>query len=579
MVTDPVIDQAQAWLARDPDPDTREELSRLLGTGALDALHDRFAGRLAFGTAGIRGAMGAGPARMNRLVVRQVSAGLAARLAEDGPPSGRIVVVGNDARHRSRAFARDAAAVLAVAGFDVRLFEEVVPTPLVAFATRYLDAAAGVQITASHNPPRDNGYKVYWRGGAQIVAPLDAEIAVAIDRAADVGDLSEAPTPQPVPAAVTTAYHDAVAALSRGGGRRDLPIVYTPLHGVAGATVTALLERTGFGAVHVVDEQMAPDPDFPTVDFPNPEVAGAMDRAEALAATVGAELVLANDPDGDRIAVGIGVADERAAGGRRVDLLSGDEVGCLLAEVLLRDGPGAPEAQALPPMVATTVVSSQLLGRIAEAHGARFDETLTGFKWLARAVDDATAAGYRPVVAYEQALGVMLDDIVRDKDGISAAVVVADLAARLAAEGRTLRDELDGLARRHGLHLTTGRSLRTDGTEGDLAGRIVDRLRSDPPQHVAGVEVVRVDDYVDLRRRHRDGRVEPIDLPTYPLVGVALADGSRLQVRPSGTEPLLKFYVEVVEPVTDADPDVAVVRQRAQRRLDALADTFVATVT
>ena len=561
------MQRAQAWLDADPDPETGAELSALIATNNRAAIADRFGDRLEFGTAGIRGELGAGPARMNRVVVRQVSAGLADRLAAEGGPAGRTVVAGRDARHKSAEFADDVAAVMGRAGFDVRAFDKHVPTPLVAFATRHLDAAAGVQITASHNPPSDNGYKVYWHGGAQIVAPLDSEISAAIQAAEPVGDLKDAPQPGSIGRDVIEAYHRQALSLLQGGGNRDLTIVYTPLHGVAGETVTALLAQAGFANVHVVAEQFDPDPDFPTVDFPNPEVPGALDLAEQLAGEVGADLVLANDPDGDRIAVAV-------PSGEGIRILTGDEVGCLLADVLLREGLGRERPPVGPRMVATTAVSSQLLARIAEEYGVEFTETLTGFKWLAKAVEEAVGRGVRPVVCYEQALGVMLGDVVRDKDGITAALVIADLAARLSAQGRTLGDALNDLARRHGLHLTSGRSLRLTGADEDLAGKIVTRLRTDPPNRIHGAEVVRVDDYVELVRRHADGTTEPIDLPTYPLVSLMLADGSRLQARPSGTEPLLKFYIEVVETV--ANGDVAAARGRGTERLERLADAFVA---
>jgi phosphomannomutase len=566
---DDLIEAARAWLGMDPDPETRAELSALVETGDRAAIAERFDGRLEFGTAGIRGELGAGPARMNRVVVRQVSAGLADRLATEGEASGRIVVVGRDARHKSEELAHDAAAVIGKAGFDVRAFAGHVPTPLVAFATRHLDAAAGVQITASHNPPRDNGYKVYWRGGAQIVAPLDEEIAEAIEAAEPVGDLAGAPSPTTIGGEVSDAYRRQALSLLHGGGNRGLTIVYTPLHGVAGEIVTGLLAEAGFADVHAVPEQSRPDPDFPTVDFPNPEIEGALDLAEELAAEVDADLVLANDPDGDRIAVAVPDAEG-------IRILTGDEVGCLLADSLLREGLGPDRPPTGSRMVATTAVSSQLLARIAEDHGVEFAETLTGFKWLAKAVEDAVSRGVRPVVCYEQALGVMLGDVVRDKDGITAALVVADLAARLSAQGRTLDDALDDLARRHGLHLTDGRSVRLTGADEGLAGRIVTRVRTDPPKRVDGIEVVRVDDYVELARRHADGVTEPIDLPAYPLVSLVLADGSRLQARPSGTEPLLKFYIEVVEPVNSGADDVAAARNRGRVRVTRLADAFVA---
>ena len=555
--------RAEAWLAEDPDPDTRAELRALLDGDDEEGLAARFGDRLEFGTAGIRGPLGAGPARMNRAVVRRVTAGLTARLAADGPPARRTVVVGRDARHKSADFAADTAAVLAGAGFRVRSFADPVPTPLLAYAVRALSAAAGVQITASHNPPADNGYKVYWAGGAQIAPPLDIEIGNAIDA---VGPLADVPFDPAAAAAaappdVHGAYLDAVARLPLHAEHRDLAIVYTPLHGVAGGLMTEALTRAGFTDVGLVPEQAQPDPDFPTVDFPNPEEPGALDLAFDLAGRRGADVVIANDPDGDRIAAAVPSAD-----GWRP--LSGDETGCLLADYLLSEGAGADR------VVATTVVSSQLLARIAEFHGVGYAETLTGFKWLAKAAADAEASGRRLVLGYEQALGVMVGNTVRDKDGISAGVVFADLLASLKAQGRTALDALDDLARRFGVHSTAGRSVRLSGPEGgELVAAALATLRENAPDEIAGVRVLSVADHTAGVRRHADGTTTPLATPPTPLVGLTLADGSRLQVRPSGTEPLLKFYIEVVEPVRDGT--VTAARTRAADRLERMADAFL----
>jgi phosphomannomutase len=552
---------AQQWLAADPDPDTRAELQALLDAGDAAELSLRFGPRLAFGTAGIRGPLGAGPTRMNRVMVRQVSAGIAARLRQEHPDGG-VVVVGRDARHKSEAFASDAAGVLAAAGFDVRCFDRPVPTPLVAFAVRHLHAVAGIQITASHNPPADNGYKVYWRGGAQIVAPLDAEISAAID----VVDMAGVAVDEDVATAsydaILAAYRHSCLELALHPDVRDLRIAYTPLHGVARSVLTDVLEAAGFSDVRVVASQGEPDPDFPTVSFPNPEEPGALDLALALAAEVDADIVVANDPDGDRIAAAI----PDGAGWRP---LTGDEIGCLLAEYLLAGLEPGPT-----PVVATTVVSSQLLARIAAEHGAQHHETLTGFKWLAPVAALAEEAGQRFVLAYEQALGVMAGSEVRDKDGISAALVLADMAAHLKGQGRGVQDALDDLARRHGVHATTGRSLRLEGEDGPaLVTTVLQRLRSAPPEEVDGVGVTAVADHIAGTRTLPDGTVQTLETPATDLVGLTLADGSRLQVRPSGTEPLLKFYVEVVEPVTD--DDVRAARHRAAERLERLADAFL----
>ncbi len=527
---------------------------------------DRFSKRLEFGTAGIRGPLGAGPNRMNRAVVRRMTAGLADRLRQADPDAAaRGIVIGRDARHRSEEFARDTAAVLAGAGIGVRQFAEPVPTPLVAFAVRALGAGGGVQITASHNPPSDNGYKVYGPDGAQIAPPVDAEIAAAAEQIESLDDVPVAPgSPllRSVPPTVRKAYLDAARDLTLHPEHRDLSIVYTPLHGVAGELCVELLGRAGFAEVRTVPAQADPDPDFPTVAFPNPEMPGVLDLALSLAGEVGADLVIANDPDGDRIAAAV-------PGGR---ILTGDEVGCLLAEYLLTEGTGGQER-----VVATTAVSSQLLSRIAEAHGVGYAETLTGFKWLAGVAEHARAEGGRLVLAYEQALGVMVGDMVRDKDGISAAFVLAELAAWLKARGRTLLDALDDLARRFGVHATAGWSVRLEGARGTaLVGETLDRLRTAPPTAVGGVAVAAITDHAGrVRRRCGSGAVEPLTTPPADLVGLELADGSRLQIRPSGTEPLLKLYAEVIEPVNGGD--VAAARARASGRLDVLAVTFQQT--
>ena len=559
--------EAERWLTTDPDPVTRAELRALLDAGDEAALAERFGARLEFGTAGIRGPLGAGPARMNRAVVRRVTAGLAARLATEPGAADRGVVVGHDARHGSADFADDTAAVLAGAGIRVHRLSGQQPTPLLAFAVRRLGAAAGVQVTASHNPPQDNGYKVYWGDGAQIVPPLDAEISAAIDAVVDLAAVPVAALDDAligfVPSTLVGDYVTAVMGLVRHPEHRDLRVAYTPLHGVGRDLATRVLADAGFADVHVAAEQAEPDPDFPTVPFPNPEVAGALDLALALARSVGADLLLANDPDADRIAAAVPDRD----GAWRV--LDGDELGCLLAEWLLVERPsGGPR-----PAVATTVVSSMLLRRIAEHHGAWFAETLTGFKWLAHAALEAEAAGNTFVLGYEQALGAMCGTAVLDKDGVSAALVTADMAATLKARGRTLLDALDDLHRRHGVHLTAGRSLRLEGPGADeLVRTVLDRLSGAPPAQVAGVAVTAVADHAAGVRRLGDGRTEPLATPPTDLVGLELADGSRLQVRPSGTEPLLKFYVEVVEPVA-GDLDAA--RERARTRLEAVADELL----
>jgi phosphomannomutase len=535
------VETARAWLAQDPDPDTRAELSALIDAEDLPALEERFGAKLEFGTAGLRGELGAGPNRMNRVTVMRAAAGLAAVL---GP--GKHVVIGYDARHKSDVFARDTAAVLTGAGLHASLLPCPLPTPVLAFAVRHLGADAGVTVTASHNPPRDNGYKVYWGDGSQITPPIDAEISAAIDA---VGRVDELPLHGPgtlteLGEGIVDDYLSAVTALPLGDAR-DLRVAYTPLHGVGAATLTDAFLRAGFESPMAVEEQRNPDPDFPTVAFPNPEEPGAMDLAVALAAKLDADLVLANDPDADRCAVGVPLP------GGGVRMLTGDEVGGLLAEHVITHTSG-------DRMVATTIVSSSLLGKLAREHGVRYGETLTGFKWIIK-------AGPGLVFGYEEALGYSIGSDaglpVRDKDGIGAALTVAAIAAAAKRDGRTLLDLLDDQARRYGLHATAQLSFRV--ADLSLIAAAMTRLRADPAPALGGLAVERVD---DLARG--DGGLPPTDGLRYRL-----SDGARVVVRPSGTEPKLKCYLEVVVPVTGTP---AAARAAAEQRLGALKSDLAA---
>jgi phosphomannomutase len=549
-----VVAAARRWRDEDPDPETRAEVDALVAAGDEAALADRFGARLQFGTAGLRGEMGAGPNRMNRAVVMRATAGLGAYLAAAGH-GGEPVVVGYDARHRSARFARDAAGVLAAAGFRVHLADRTLPTPVLAFGVRHLRACAGVVVTASHNPPADNGYKVYLGDGAQIVPPADADISAAIDA---VGPLASVPVaadgdPRITPAGdgLVDAYvAGALATAAPPGPERDLRVVYTPLHGVGRDVLVAVLTGAGFPAPAVVPEQADPDPAFPTVAFPNPEEPGALDLALALAAAGDADLVVANDPDADRLAVALPVPG--SGGGWRA--LTGDEIGVVLADWLLAHGEGADR------LVATTVVSSSMLGRLAAARGVAYAETLTGFKWIARAALDRP--GTRFVYGYEEALGSCVGTLVRDKDGITAALAFAGLAAAEKARGRSVLDRLDDLARELGVHATGQRSVRVDGPGGmERMRAAVDRLAASPPAALAGVPVTGVE---DLRLGRR--------LP--PTDGVVVrGEGVRLVVRPSGTEPKLKCYGEAVVPV--AGDDLPAARARAAAVLDAVLDEAV----
>ncbi|OKI24038.1 phospho-sugar mutase [Streptomyces sp. CB03911] len=533
-ITD-LLARARAWLAEDPDPQTREELSALLAEAegetesgnriAWSQLSERFAGRLQFGTAGLRGELGAGPMRMNRAVVIRAAAGLAAYVRRE--QLGDLVVIGYDARHKSYDFARDTAAVMVGAGLRAALLPRALPTPVLAFAVRHLGAAAGVTVTASHNPPQDNGYKVYLGDGAQIVPPADAGIADEIDAVLALADVPRAEEGWEVLGEeVVEAYLARATGVLEPGGPRELDVVYTPLHGVGRDVLVAAFAKAGFPAPTVVAEQAEPDPDFPTVAFPNPEEPGAMDLAFRTAAAAGPDLVIANDPDADRCAVA--VPDPAAEGGWR--MLRGDEVGALLGEALV--------AKKAVGTFATTIVSSTLLGRIAAAAGLGYTETLTGFKWISR------AEGLR--YGYEEALGYCVDpEGVRDKDGISAALLVAELAAGLKRAGRTLADLLDDLAVEHGLHATDQLSVRVSDLS--LISDAMRRLREQPPTVLAGLRVAQAD---DLTTGSAD--LPPTDGLRYQLAGEGVRS-ARIVVRPSGTEPKLKCYLEVVLPVASAE--------------------------
>ncbi|MDQ3158228.1 MAG: phospho-sugar mutase [Actinomycetota bacterium] len=529
-MTENLIDQARAWIDQDPDPVTREELEALIEVNDLTGIGDRFAGRLQFGTAGLRGALGAGPNRMNRVIVAQAAAGLAAYLVarEENP----TVVVGYDARYNSDVFARDTAEIMTGAGVKAHLLPTFLPTPVLAFAIRHLGVSAGVMVTASHNPPQDNGYKVYLSDSSQIVPPADAQISDEIDAVGPINELPRSDDYVLLGNDVADAYIDAVTALPTGTAR-DVVAVYTPMHGVGRDTLVEVVRRTGFPPIHTVPAQADPDPDFPTVAFPNPEEPGAMDLALKLASEVGADIIIANDPDADRCAVGV-------RDGESYRMLSGDQVGSLLGDFLLRRG--------VTGTYAASIVSSNVLGRQAAAYGQPFEQTLTGFKWI----------GKIPTLAYgyEEALGYSVaPDIARDKDGISAIIRVLEVAAELKAEGRTIIDQLNDIAREHGLHATGQLSVRVDDLS--IISNAMQALRSHPPTVLGGLAVESVDDLADGFR----------GLPSTDGIYLALEGGARIICRPSGTEPKLKCYLEVVVPVGDS---IEVARTEGQRSLDAI---------
>ena len=580
----------EGWIADDPDAGDRAELKGLLesalggaaDSGALAELRDRFAGRLEFGTAGLRGVVAAGPNRMNRAVVRATTAAVAGWLlsaavdgaAGDGAAGGVggpvgsaggaggaevqggiRVVVGCDARHRSAEFADETARVLAGAGIAVHMLPQPGPTPLLAFAVRHLGASAGVMITASHNPAADNGYKLYLSDGAQVIPPVDAEVEARI---ADLGPLSQILVADPGSPLITRhgdeiakAYLDAVVAVAVGSGveRPELNVVYTPMHGVAGDLMLRAMAQAGFAAPHVVAAQARPDPDFPTVAFPNPEEPGALDLALADAVGLGADLLIASDPDGDRLAVAARRPGQGLAGWV---VLPGDQVGALLGASLL--GWTAGNVDPGNRLVASTIVSSTLLSKIAATAGARYAETLTGFKWIVRAGDDVPGARF--VFGYEEALGYAVGDVVRDKDGIGAALAMLRLATEAKATGRSVLERYDELESVHGVHLTSQVTLRTT----DQA-EIMGRLRADPPAKFGGLPVTAM---VDLAAGDgaRDGPGPMANVLIFRL------PGARVVLRPSGTEPKIKCYIEITEPL--AGRSLPAARGSAAKRLAPL---------
>jgi phosphomannomutase len=535
---------------------TRAEVEQLLAADDREGLAERFVARLEFGTAGLRGRIGAGPNRMNRAVVRRAAAGLAAYLHQHRTTSGGVVI-GFDARHRSYEFAAETASVIAGAGISAFVMPRPLPTPLLAYAVCQLQTDAGVMVTASHNPPADNGYKVYLGDGAQIIPPADREISAAMDAVGPLSSVPMAAEGDPLinrlGEEIVVRYLADAAAQSLVASPRVAAIVYTPLHGVGGPVALRLLADSGFGPITVVTSQAEPDPDFPTVAFPNPEEPGTLDLALAEARRVGADVVLANDPDADRLGVAIPTRD-----GSAWESLRGDDIGALLADHVLAHTSGSER------LVVTTIVSSDLLGRMAARAGVHYARTLTGFKWIVRAGDgDPTL---RFVFGYEEALGYCAGTMVRDKDGMTAALLFAEIVAGLKAAGRTVHDRLDDLAEAHGAHVTGQWSVRLDGPEG-LAhiGAVMTALRAAPPARLDGRQVTQVEDLA------AGGPLPPSD-----VIVLRLGDQARVTVRPSGTEPKLKVYFEAVEPV---GPDgVTRARERAARVIAGLRAAIAHTI-
>lgn len=567
--------RANEWLAEDPDPDTAAELRQILDRNDEAALRDRFGMRLEFGTAGLRGIIGAGPNRFNRSVVIRTTAGLARYLLDNVPDAReRGVVVGYDGRRLSKEGAADAAAVLAGHGIPALVFTRLAPTPLTAFAVVHAGAAAGIMITASHNPPEYNGYKVYWGNGAQIVPPHDQGISAAIDA---VGPLPRIPRLDEAEARrkglrrdlgdeMVEAYFAAIRQLSRSQEGRDrVSIVYTPLHGVGGTFALRALREFGFQQIHPVEEQMEPDMRFPTVRFPNPEEPGALDLALDLARKRQATLVLANDPDADRLAVAV----RRPDGSYRQ--LSGNQIGVLIGGYLMRRDTEGERA------VVTTIVSTPMLGEMARAFGVRYDAVLTGFKWIAnRAMEMRRESGARFLFGFEEALGYSIGEVCRDKDGISAAALFAEIAAEAAARGSDPLDELESLYRRFGLYLSRQHSVTMQGIEGsERIARIMETFRRHPPASIAGRPVRTIRDYRTGVVTHTDGSPgERLRLPSSNVLAFELEGGTRVTARPSGTEPKIKYYFDLREPVSASEP-IEEAERRATALLDALERDFV----
>ncbi len=562
-----LVERARHWLAADPDPDTRATMNELLtaySNGDVAAAHelaDAFAGQLEFGTAGLRAAMGPGPNRMNRVTVSRAAAGLAGYLAARQSGS---VVIGYDARHKSDLFARDTAEILEGAGFRALLLPRALPTPVLAYAIRALGCIAGVMVTASHNPAGDNGYKVYLGDGAQIAPPIDTAISAAINAVGAHAEICRALAAHVVSEDVIDSYVRDVVALIPDSAPREISVVYTAMHGVGGSIFQRLLADSGFAPAHPVAAQFAPNPDFPTVAFPNPEEPGAMDLAIAEAIARDADLVIANDPDADRCAAGVPIRSDGSDGQTAFRMLRGDEVGWLLAWWMYETGTRG--------VFANSIVSSSLLGKMAAAYGLEHRETLTGFKYL----------GHLPGLAYgyEEALGYCVDPgHVSDKDGLSAGLRIAQLVAALKSQGRTVHDILDELAVTFGVHATHQLSIRVANLS--LIDSIMARLRASPPLTIAGRLVLGIDDFA----------VGVDGLPMSNVLRLRLIDDTRVIVRPSGTEPKLKCYLEVVVPVRAAGEsgsestsestaeNLAAARHQAAQQLESLVASMTRILT
>ena len=534
---------AQQWLECESDLNNCREIEALLA-GPESELIERFTGHLEFGTAGLRGSLGAGPQRMNRSLVQMTAAAIAQRLLQENHEEPPLVVIGFDARTQSDVFASDTARVLANQNIRCVLLPKALPTPVLAFSVLQIKASAGIMVTASHNPRQDNGYKVYWKDGAQINAPLDKEISVYLDGITP-NEVKLASLDSPLitqdEGNLLEQYLDMAVSCVAQSPESELKIMYTPIHGVGKDTLVEVFARAGFTSVHVLEEQAEPDPDFPTVDFPNPEVPGTLDLALIEAKKIDADLLIANDPDADRLAVVV-------PDGETWRTLNGNEIGSLLAEHVLKSSEGSDR------LAVTTIVSSRMLKKLAAHHGTHYEETLTGFKWIMRPGIDSQGKNF--VFGYEEALGFAVGDHVHDKDGVTAALVFAELTANAKKQGRSVVDCLHDLWVRHGVHVTGQMTHRFEGSEGsEEMTQIMNQIRDDPPKKIGVVDINKVIDFSE----------EGSGLP--PTNAVAFeADEVRVIVRPSGTEPLIKIYAEAV--VAVEGENVANLEEVALKKLE-----------
>ncbi len=559
-----MMEQVTRWLEKDPDPRTREELQHLIDEQDIAELEDRFSRRLEFGTAGLRGKVGCGPNRMNRLVIQETATGLGHYLIEQIKDAAqRGVVIGYDGRPDSCQFAQDTASVLTGLGLKVYLTHKVAATPIVAFGVKHFNAAAAVVVTASHNPPEYNGFKVYWENGAQIIPPHDSGIAAEIEQAAT--------KPVPLMSLDDAEKHGLLVWLKDDYYQtyrstmntnplmanhtvpESIGVAYTAMHGVGAEMAETLLQDAGFTKVYSVKEQREPDGSFPTVNFPNPEEDGAMDMVIALAKANNADIACANDPDADRFAVAARKPDGE------YQMLTGDQVGSLFGYYLLS------KTEASKQLVGNTIVSSTLLSKIARSMGAEYYQTLTGFKWLTNIAMQKQTAEKQFLFAYEEALGYTVGNKVWDKDGLSALVAFAQLTAELKSQGKTVWDQLEAIYRQHGMYVNAQHSTALDPKDPPVG----DKLRAAQPTMIAGRNVEILEDLKALTRTYADGKTESIDLPASDVLIYHLSGGARVIVRPSGTEPKLKCYYEVVEPFDPAE-SFAEAYEKADLAMDLL---------